>query len=628
MMEGLSSMKVSRGLAVAVGLGAGITAWAADARALNAQLVVNEVPILTIRTSYRSLGPSQRAANAAIVLASHQAGQTVAVSRSQGTAPEWVLMLGTRRLLAITAAEAKAQASSPQELAMKWAEELNQALALDPIVLSQESSILPPDKPMTLKALGRLARKAVVQQNPPGLFTITRRLGEIIATPTGIGAGTISLAFGPYRSEAVLKVLPYAAQLPLRLEAKVVGNPAQPEDIRLAAITALRRRAGLEPGARVNFSPPTPAPIPAGSRGTVRIPVRIEANDRYPAVGEAVITVESIRTSQPQESELWYSNHPENVAFPQRLYWGSLKQDQPIRLLVHHKNVSSQPLDIAYVLANPNDGPVEVAMNMGDGPPDKNPTLVGYLAGEQFLRSWRKQSGEVLQLPGKSATLVMLRRVDPQITMSGLAKLHLLTKGAGPVTLIGEAVGANGLPVAWRLLSRAEAPWSYSQPLEAASLNWKLDGEPMHVYKPPRREESFTYEVGGRFNFIRIGEKAIPGGQNSDAALLGNFGVQYFLEGTLANPTNRPVKVDVVFEASAGYSGAIFLVDGEFLPARLLQPKQEFLIARRTLAPGGRTRISIQTIPLSGANYPATIIVRPEGINQLQGSPGFLRTSR
>jgi hypothetical protein len=69
--------------------------------------------------------------------------------------------------------------------------------------------------------------------------------------------------------------------------------------------------------------------------------------------------------------------------------------------------------------------------------------------------------------------------------------------------------------------------------------------------------------------------------------------------------------VDVVFEASAGYSGALFIVNGDYRVTPLLQPKDEAVIGKFHLAPGALQKFVITTMPVSGGSYPVTITIRP-----------------
>ena len=132
----------------------------------------------------------------------------------------------------------------------------------------------------------------------------------------------------------------------------------------------------------------------------------------------------------------------------------------------------------------------------------------------------------------------------------------------------------------------------------------------LHVYPNPYKSELMTYRVGGRYAFLRLGQSPIQR-LDSDGALDGNFGVIYNIRGKVSNPTSVATDVELVFEASGGYTGGLFVVNGSYVKTPLLQPKAEYRIIRIRLVPGAERYLNITTLPLSGGSYPATLTLRP-----------------
>lgn len=584
--------------------------WAGpDARANGAQLVINEVPIFVLKTSLGGKTPEERVKSAAATLLAYTPETPVEVEENATGQPNWRLVFGERAIVSITPQEAAAQGVSAQDLAVKWAESISKALALGPIVIEQEGLTLPPDKQATIRVVGSLARKAEVQFDQKGMIAWTRSQGTLTVIPKGLGAGTLSVFYGPYKEVVQISVMPYAAKLPVLLNATVLGRPAMEDSIESAVKAAVIARLPKQSGCRITVKEiGQPVQVQTGIV-RVRVPVRVEGPFAFPVEGDAVVEVANTGVINSAEKELWYSNDPENVSQFGQLYWGHLKPNRPVRLLAHHMNVTMSKMDIMFSLVNKSDKPAKVSVSMADAKPDKNPTLAGYVAGDLFLRSWTRLSGEILQIPPKSVLPIIIRRVEPSQTMSALASLNLVV--GDDVELTAESVLGGMLPQAWRIAGTSAMPWGLVPPISIKDYGKAVTGTSKHVYTPPFHREDFTYEVGGRFTFVRVGEKFIPGSQNSSETLLGNFGVQYEIQGMMTNKTSRSANIEVVFESSAGYSGAVFFVDGNYMPARLLQPKEEFVLSKKTLGPGETARISISTIPLSGANYPATIVIRP-----------------
>ena len=131
-----------------------------------------------------------------------------------------------------------------------------------------------------------------------------------------------------------------------------------------------------------------------------------------------------------------------------------------------------------------------------------------------------------------------------------------------------------------------------------------------HVFPSPYRDEAVAYRVGDRFGVCRLGQKPLSS-QDDQQRLDGNFGVIYRIRASISNPTALPTDVEVMFEASAGYSGGLFIVNGDFVSTPILQPKDETRIGKFHLSPGAKQSFLITTLPLSGGSYPATITLRP-----------------
>ena len=228
-----------------------------------------------------------------------------------------------------------------------------------------------------------------------------------------------------------------------------------------------------------------------------------------------------------------------------------------------------------------------------------------------FFKNWLGRSAEVVSIPAGTAVPLMVRRMAPIETMSGLASLELLAPGAENVKVVGFVDWASDSSDYWRASEKYPNPWQSIRPKALGSVQFNLQGARKDVFVGPHKKVEFDYQHGGRFAFIRIGQDAIQAADGG-SPLLGNFGAHYLIEGQIGNPTQEDQKVEIVFEASAGYSGAVFLVNGRYVNA-LLQTKQTITLLEETLRPGQTRSVRIETIPLSGAHYPATITVRPVG---------------
>ena len=261
-------------------------------------------------------------------------------------------------------------------------------------------------------------------------------------------------------------------------------------------------------------------------------------------------------------------------------------------------------------MVNDSDTPARVLVIPGDSGPDKNPVQAGIVAAEALVRGWVSYSGEIVELPARSTTPLSLRRFGPQETVSGLCSLRLLEGGPDSIQVRTDArVPAYG---DFRLPGTlaSSTPWRIMGPRTLTSMERASAPPTFHVYPNPFKTQEVVYRVGGRFGFARIGQSPISSA-DQQRNLDGNFGVFYTIHTRFENPTDVATDVEIVFEASAGYSGALFVVNGEVRRTPLLQSKGEFRVARVRLAPGETRELTLMTVPLSGSSYPVTLTVRP-----------------
>ena len=359
------------------------------------------------------------------------------------------------------------------------------------------------------------------------------------------------------------------------------------------------------PGARVEIGAiDAPELVPA-QRGTATVHVTVTAPEKFPVEAEVAVDLKNTGMIDNPSEELWYSNHPENLKGPARLYWGRLGGGKAARVLYHHQNASQKPITVSYMLVNTGDTAANIAVILGDAVPHSNPTYAGYMAGQEFFPRWVRQSAVVTVVPAHSAVPVVVERIGPGLTASGLMSLHSLDGSS--VLFIGESDWSTSDPG-----QKGNTAWT--QPvMSLADHPINLAGQASHVYSPAVKKLETKYEVGGRFGYIRIGQEAV-GRVDDTGKLEGNFGIVYQIQVTVSNMTPEEAEVEFVFESSAGYTGAFFRINEVLYSTPLLQPKKTFQIMKAKFAPGESKVYYIETIPLSGGSYPATVTIKPVGV--------------
>lgn len=582
-----------------------VTVEAQSVRASGATLYVNESPVLTLKATVAGSGPERRVKAVAERLREAPQGAEFAI---KGVGKSRTLLAGSAVILDIGPAEAAAQRRPAADLAVQWLGAIRAALNLPPLRLGVQEVVMPVGGKRSVPFVGSEALAARYTVTPEGSVRLGRDDTGLVVQGVSAADATVELTSESGTASLRVRVVPFAASFPQTVNLAVTGNPATAESVVGALEGAVRQQLQALPGRKIVVQAPKNVAVASGSTRTVTVDVKVTAPGALPAEGKVTVNVTNEGLRHDKERELWYCNDPESLKGPSTLFRATLRASSPVRMLYHHVNESQEPLFFTVDVHNPSDQPARVVVVPGDSPPDKNPVRAGVLAADPFFQAWNVGSGEVVTIPPQSRLPLSLRRLKPKETASGLCYLHLLPGGPASLPVHADATDPYELNADWQAAETNPAPWREVGMPALGSIGQERQSN--LVFPNPFRTEDLIYRVGGPFGFIRIGQKPIArrdGGRPLD----GNFGVVYQIEVTLTNPTAAPANVEVVFEASAGYSGGLFYVDGEYQKKPLLQPKAESLLSKVRLAPGENKTVRISTIPLSGSSYPATIIVRP-----------------
>lgn len=528
----------------------------------------------------------------------------------EGTKKSCDVLDRDRVVLTATRSEAKAHGLSPKALASTWMQRLNDALSVPAVSVGVDKLRTGLGSIRKLPVEGYLSKHAKAKTDNEGVVTAGIADGQLKLTAKGLGQAVIAITAGSVTKTLAVEVLPNAMNFPQNLSVSVTGSPASATDVKAAIETAMWTQIRHNPGAQYKFRMPETEFLAAGNGRAYQISVDASCPGAISNSGLAVVSVQNEPLAFRQETALWYCNDPESITRAEELFAARLGLEKPVRMLYHHQNDSSRQLFVEVQARNESDRPARLLLMPGDASPSKDPVRAGIDAGEKLLKSWVRSSGEIITIPPRHSAMLAMRSLGYKETMSGLCYLRLLS---GPPSLLVTAEAVTPYEGDSRLAAALDCstPWRRLPPSPLSYEGEEKVELSEHVYPNPFKTESVNYTVGGRHGFVRIGQKPIvrPDGHGLD----GNFGVFYTIEANLENPNNEPAEVEFVFEASAGYSGAIFVVDGVVRRAPLLQSKEEVQVARIRLRPGEQKSVSLSTVPLSGSSYPATLIVRPVG---------------
>lgn len=571
--------------------------------------------IVEYRVGFAKLRPDQRAAQTAKQI------QTLPddVKPSKRTRKDRVqILLSTKIVMDFGPADAQAANTDINDFADQIVNRLKAAIALAPLAFELPNLTIPVGKQVRIGLLGRLSRKAVIKLPDGSSLKILRTGSELFLVGSAPETTTITASFAQHSTQTVIQVLPYAAELPSAVAVDVAGAPASAEVVRAAATRALQLGSKKLWNAKLEYQLADLNAVPRGQQKQFAITVKATAPNAFERTSVMSIRVRNLGALFQQEKELWYCNDPENVVAFGPLFMAELHAQKPARLLYHHVNAMRQPMVILMGVANQSDVPARILLTLGDGAPDPNPVLVGYQAADQFMQDYATESGVVLTIPPHSWLPIASRNLAPGQTMSGLGVLRLLPGGPDSLQIKAHASYPGVLAPDLLAGTASGVAWAYTAPKPSSPLFDHFSADQTHVYPNPFKIETASFEVGGRFTFIRIGEQAISS-TVPERTLSGNFGVTYTVNVSLNNPTKIAGNIEIVFVASAGYSGGLFVVNGQYVKTKLLQPQGEERICRLRLEPGETRKVTITTIPLSGSSYPSTLAVRPIETIQFEG---------
>lgn len=576
-------------------------------------VIVNGETVFHIATSFSGLDPAKRARSLAAKLETLAFWGDVKV---QADGASRLIVVSGEPVVTVTPEEAAAQRSEIGPLAENWASRLKDALSLPPLKLSDNFLRIPEGGSGTVKITGSEVNEAVAGVVENSIATVKRYGDTLKVSGRSVGHTILSVTAGRAMENVDVQVLPYAAAFPQTIQVFVTGAPATPQMVRGVVEEALKTKFAALPTARWTFGHVQTDALPTGESRTYTVHAWATAPEAFPSGGAVDVVVRNAAVPLQTDDDLWYSNDPETVRQPGSLFSATLNKGASARLLYHHVNGTMEDMFLRVEAINESDDPARVEVIPGDGRPDKDPVKAGVCAADAFVQNWMYGSGEVITIPPKSVLPLSFHRLSPGETASGLCSLRLIE--GSDLLVRTDAFPPLPLDEKWEGALFSSTPW---REVGVHAIN-EFDRAPCeaspHIYPSPYLKDSVSYDVGGRFGFLRIGQKPIAR-QDSDGVLDGNFGVIYNIKVDLKNPTADPVDVELVFEASAGYAGGIFIVNGSYVKTPLLAPKATSRIARYHLAPGATESLDLTTLPLAGCSYPATLIVRP----LLEGSAAY-----
>ncbi len=583
------------------------------------ELVVNGQVVLRLRTSQAGLTPDLRAQIAAERLKSAiDAGlkpSDVTVDAVSDKANPRLKVNG-QTLATSSADEARGGSSSPAGLATDWAGALRRALAVPGLSVSDSDVLVPLGETRTVR-IGGAARGPISvslgaagggENNgspQPAAATVDQATGAVDISGAARGRDTLTITREGASVTMNIAVQPYAGRFNAANALTVTGANVPAELIaRYAAATAIN--SGLpNPGAsaRITAETMSVSPLASGQTQAVTVPVTLTGPEMIPVSRNVRVAVTNTALPPVSTGVLFYSNNPERLSAFGTLFVGRLPNTlSATRLLYHHQSAMERALWFTVELINDRDQPASVQVVGGGAGPVRDTVWVGYRTASDFVRSYLADTGAVIQIPPHARVGLTATRMGPGLTISGLLQLRRIS-GPAPLVRVAADIPGGELSLPGELQAYP-TDWNERDAGQTYALS-------EHVYPNPTKTVRETYRAGGRWTFVSIGREPLASANSDKRRLEGNYGVFYDMTFQLENPTAQSAKARIVFEPSAGLAGGVFLVDGKYIEIPQMNLPKEAVLGAYTLAPGEKRTVTVKTLPLSGSNYPATIVVRP-----------------
>jgi hypothetical protein len=384
-----------------------------------------------------------------------------------------------------------------------------------------------------------------------------------------------------------------AGEIPANLVVRFTGPRTEKTVFMPLVMREVYRTAKARPGAKFNIDEQeitAPPVVARGQSGVVRIPFSFCGEGYTPVKSEVNVRVDNLVLQSFERSRrLYVSNNPESIARPGTLITGSVDRFESVRFLFHHKNISSRPLAVAFLVKNHGDEPTLIQLIEGSPQVSRREMAAGHRAAVQFTQNLKSGVGRVIELAPGAEQLIYNVRFDPGMIASGIFELRAL---AGP-------------GVVFALKAHSVDNPGDGDGLDIGDTNGKRGhGE----FPEPYVSLEDDFIVGGRWKFIAVGDRLMPNSSNPSRSLAGNYGVTYQIQVAVQNPHDHKEQVDVSLSPVSGPAGVAVFIDGRPVDIPYTRSHNMVRLGSYVMPPNSSRTVTVETIPESGSFYPVRIV--------------------
>ena len=574
-----------------------------QAESRGAQLWVNGQRAFTFEADLGGLPPETRARIAA---------DRVRAAGLDGQVTVTMVMVGKQaRLLfdgneGVTAGRPDAHRAgmTVARLGQHWVQRLRLVLSAQAIQAPLAAVIVPVGEQRVIPIGGWLDGPVSVASSPAGLADCTTDGRNIIIRGVSPGVIQMQATVQQWSRPFTVRVMKYAGEWRLPPTVEVSGSPASADFIRRTVRAAVLRHTRLEPGAVLEIAPvDNSKPLDLATSTAVTVRARSSGPGLLPRAWTQTVQVRNVGAAPARPTHLTVSNYPETFSRYQVLTETPLDTSADVRMLYHHANGLPSACRFIIEVMNPHDHPITVRLSGYAARPFRDPVRAGFEAGRGFMLCRADNRSQLITVDGRTVQPLLVQRLPAGFTASGVVLITPQSSLPGALSLRVRTDDQLQMPVC----EGGADTWAAIAPVPLFDAPTLRPAQAVRFSVADKRLDA-RYEVGKTWQFIRIGERAIT--DDSGRRLDGNYGVIYSLDIEIVNPQERPVNVELAFEPSAGIAAAVFSISGHLRAVPSALPPHEHNMWQLRLEPGARRTIRVETMPLAGSNYPATLLVR------------------
>ena len=296
-----------------------------------------------------------------------------------------------------------------------------------------------------------------------------------------------------------------------------------------------------------------------------------------------------------RDTTLYVSNTPESIKFPGVVFEDTLYRSQA-RVLYHHKNISTYPLVISFLITNTSSDDVILGLYEGKGGPTTDIVYAGHRAAVNFMESLLALPKKII-IPAQSTIRVVEHLVKPGSTTSGIIQIEKTTKTELTIKMQIEDPAFGPLSTVSNIadIRNAYLVGKYSESIRSTNASFDALDQIQRFSiggKPYIRDDRSNIELKGSYGMIHTAQIVVT---NSD---IRKRKIQLFVEPTKKNAVDRAV---LYLNGKLIQTGMLTLIAGEKISKKIF----EFEID-----PFGSRVLEWVTLPQAGCFYPVDYIIK------------------